>query len=126
MSHVSISMALGSPKPKGQALRAGVYHSLVTLVSYDEDYVNGSAIRIRYRLTSSSGVDSEYTELFHNTLRNPRTKAFFDYLNENGISLDALEMFEGCKEELILKRQVGSKYLTIESRRFLGRGGEDG
>ena len=101
MSHVSISMALGSPKPKGQALRAGVYHSLVTLVSYDEDYVNGSAIRIRYRLTSSSGVDSEYTELFHNTLRNPRTKAFFDYLNEKSDNLYASWLVHLCANAAI-------------------------
>lgn len=120
MSKISLSAAFAD-KTTQKKLRIGTYRSKVTSVVYSEKHVAGSAIVIHYKLTAGNGDVFDYSEYFYLDGRNPRSQVFFAYLEESGIDPDDLGQFEGCAEELVLKKSTNSRFLTIESRRFLGK-----
>ena len=107
-------------------LTAGIYESLVVSTDFHPDYVNESALLVTYSLTDKLGREFSYKETFINDRRNDRTRDFFKYLEENGIPIDALENFCGCKEKITLKKNPrGNRvYLTIAHREFIS--GADG
>ena len=117
MSTVSFSAAMSGPK--APRLRPGTYRSTVTAVEYAEEYCEGKAIKISYALTDKNSKNFSFSEIFYIGTRYERTRAFCEYLEENGIPADNPDEFVGCTEELVLKRSTRGKFLTIESRRFL-------
>ena len=121
---IGFSIARAASKPKKASVPPGVYESIVTSVAYADEYVDGEAIDVRYLLTAADGSEFEHKEIFYNTLKNRRTREFFEYLEEIGIPDDALEEFVGTKEKLVLKRSTQGRYLTIESREFIASGGD--
>ena len=114
MSKISLSRAVGKKREK--KLPVGIYQSIVTSVGFSEKHLAGTALEIKYELTATDGSKYAYREIFENDDRNPRTAAFFDKLEEYCISLDDVGQFEGFEETLVLKQQVGKRFLTIESR----------
>ena len=106
---------------KKSSLRPGTYRSEVKSVSYDEAYANETMLKFTYCLQDKQGNTYSFLERFENRRENPRSADFFDYLDRNGISLDELEQFEGCRESLTLRWNLrhGKKFLTITNREFL-------
>lgn len=117
---MAICVKLPGSQAKKSGLRTGKYSSRALSVEWAEEYCTGKAIRISYELTSESGAKHDFSEVFYNDPRNERTSEFFDYLEENGVSLDAIDEFVGCKEELVLKRSTKGRFLTIDQRTFIG------
>lgn len=96
--------------------------STVKAVEQPEGYADGNAVKITYEMTDSSGNHFLYHEIFRT--KEPvgqRSKIFFDYLEENGIT--EWEDFVGCQEVLTLHYEfVGKgKYLNIDqdTRQFV-------
>ena len=114
MKKISLSRAVGKKYEK--KLPVGTYMSVVTSVGFSEKHLAETALEIKYELTATDGSKYSYREIFENDDRNPRTAAFFDKLEEYGFSLDDVTQFEGFEEILVLKQQVGKRFLTIESR----------
>lgn len=113
----NFSLAQALAPTKSTRLSPGTYHSTVTYIGYADDYVSETAIEVKYDLIAADGSVFPYKEIFYNTDRVPRSRFFFKYLEANGISLDALEEFEGFQETLVIKKSTRrSGLLTIESR----------
>ena len=110
-------------------IAVGVYASKVTTVEFHPDYVDESAIRITYELTGLGENKNVhiYKETFFLNDANKRTKVFFEYLDANGITPETLKSFEGCSEELTIKKNVRGAvtFPTITERRFVSQGDED-
>ncbi len=114
---------------KKAMIPVGVYASEVKAVEFHPDYADESAILITYELTGpgeSQKVQS-YKETFFLNDANKRTKVFFEYLDANGITPETLKSFEGCSEELTIKKNVRGAvtFPTITERRFVSQGDED-
>ena len=103
-------------------LPTGVYTSTVMEIDFDPEYLNDEAFFIRYRLVDENGVEYEHRELFFNTEDNERTAELFEYLESNGIPLDEIKHFEGCREKLTFKKTVKNNrsQMVIACREFLG------
>ena len=117
---MSICVTLPGSPAKKSTLRVGTYKAQVTTVEWADDYGTGKAFRVKYSLLSENGEKHDYSELFYNDPRNKRSAAFFDYLEANGIPLDAIDEFVGCREEIVLKKSTRGRFLTIDERTFLG------
>lgn len=107
-----------SYKNRRVKIPVGQYSSVVTDISYDANYVDGEAFKISYTLTSADGTSYSYSEIFHNTMSNPRTAQFFEYLDSAGVPQreDGLPDLVGFNETLVLKRQIGYSKPVIEER----------
>lgn len=99
----------------------GDYTSTVKSVDWADGYVKGKAIKISYHLTSKSGSEFEFSEIFWVHGGN-RSRDFDKYLNDNRI--DNIADFVGCKEKLTLMNDVrnGKVYLNIVDREFIAHG----
>ena len=108
-------------------LPTGVYTSTVMEIDFDPEYLNDEAFFIRYRLVDENGVEYQHREVFFNTEDNDRTAELFEYLERNGISLEAIKKFEGCREKLTFKKTVKNNrsQLVIACREFLGHPEEE-
>lgn len=110
---------------KKPRLRDGEYLAEVTYCDYAENYLNNSAIEVRYKLEDKAGNTFEYKELFKNSFKNPRSYSFFCHLEDIGINLDEFQNFVGIREFVTLKRNFVEDYahamLSIdpESRRLV-------
>lgn len=102
-------------------LSPGDYTSIVKSVDWAEGYVKGKAIKVTYILTSESGSEFEFSEIFWVHGGN-RSRDFDKYLNDNRI--DNIADFVGCKEKLTLMNDVrnGKVYLNIVDREFIAHG----
>ena len=105
-------------KSRKSRIPVGQYSSVVTAISYAEEYADEEAIRVYYKLTSDEGECYEYSEVFHNDAANERTAQFFDYLEAAGIQEgeDGLPDLVGFSEDLTLKRKVGYSRPVIVQR----------
>ena len=114
-------------KSRKQKLPTGVYTATVKEIDFDPDYMNEEAFFIRYELVDENGVEYQHRELFFNTEDNKRTAELFEYLENNGISLDEIKYFEGCREKLTFKKTVKNNrsQLVIACREFLGHPEEE-
>ena len=99
----------------------GDYTSIVESVDWAEGYVKGKAIKISYHLTSKSGSEFEFSEIFwvHGS---SRSNDFDKYLKKNGI--EDIADFVGCEENLTLMNDIrnGKTYLNIVDRKFIAHG----
>lgn len=110
----------GNYHPK--TVKVGVYESVVTSIKYCSDFDIEEAFEVKYDLVDEKGVHYSHKEVFYNNVKNERTRAFFKYLTDNGICLDNVDTFVGCRERLVFKKQIGSNqkaYINIVSRQFL-------
>lgn len=104
-----------------KALKPGNYISEVLKVSFDDDYAFDSMLLILYRLTTEEGEVFSYQERFHNSEKNPRTRAFFEYLEENGVK-DIFSDFVGARENVVVKKvpqENGKVFMNIVQRDFV-------
>jgi len=92
-----------SRKPK---VILGTHDSVVTDICYDSDYADNDAFRVNYHITTDDGETFDYSEIFYNNEQNERTKAFWDYLEANGINVDNMEAFNGCRERVTIKKRI--------------------
>ena len=108
---------------RGKTVPVGTYSSEVLAIGFHPDYANDSAILVKYKLTDTSGKDYPYGEIFYNDIYNDRSRSFFDYLSKNGISMDAIETFVGCKEKVTIKKDAKRfvTHMTIVDREFISR-----
>ena len=102
-------------------LKVGSYEATVISIGYHPDYADEGALQVTYELVNGSGERFTYKETFINNYRNARTKAFFEYLESNGIPVDSLENFCGCKENIVLKKNATNRgtFLNIDEREFV-------
>jgi len=103
-------------------LHPGQYSSTVKSVEQPEGYADGYAVKITYEMTDSSGNHFPYWEIFWRVEPlTKRSKKFFDYLEQNGIS--EWEDLVGRQEVLTLhyKPSGAHRYLNIdqETRQFV-------
>jgi len=103
-------------------LHPGKYSSTVKSVKQPEGYADGHAMKVAYELTDTSGNSYLYHEIFRTKEPvGPRSKKFFDYLEQNGIT--EWEDFIGCQEVLRLQYEFVGKgrYLNIDldTRQFV-------
>lgn len=109
---------------KKTSIPTGQVDSKVIKVANGKNYKEGEAILLTYEL-SRNGKTYEKTETFLNTDANARSKKFFDYLRENGVSIDTYEDFLGICEKLTLEKEVvnGYTYINInpDKREFVGK-----
>lgn len=91
-------------------------------IAYAEEYADGEAFRVNYTLIDEDGQKFDYTELFHYTDKNERTRQYFEYLEENGVDYreDGLPEVVGLREEVVLKKRVGYSRPVIVERTFVG------
>jgi len=111
-------------KPK---LRDGEYLAKVTFCDYAENYLNNSAIEVRYTLEDKAGNTFDFKEVFKNNLNAPRTYSFFCHLEDIDIDRDNFTDFVGVREYVTLKRNFAEGYnkallaIDPESRRFVDK-----
>lgn len=109
---------------KKTSIPTGQFDSKVIKVANGKNYREGEAILLTYEL-SRNGKTYEKTETFVNTDANPRSKQFFDYLRDNGVTIDTYEDFLGICEKLTLEKEVinGYTYTNInpDKREFVGK-----
>ena len=106
-------------KPK---IILGTHNSIVADIFFDPDYADDSAIRVNYHVTTDEGEEFNYSELFFNIADNDRTKAFCDYLADNGIEIQNLSAFRGCHERITIKKRVdyhNTAHPSIIDREFV-------
>ena len=97
-----------------------VYTSTVISVEPAPGYAEGQAEKVTYELVNQSGAHYPYHEIFRTAYPvGDRSKAFFDYLDDNGIT--EWEDFVGCQEVLTLQFEYvrGRRYLNITDRHFI-------
>ena len=99
----------------------GDYTSTVKSVDWADGYIKGKAIKISYHLTSKSGSEFEFSEVFW-VRGSSRSVDFNEYLKSNGIF--NVDDFVGCEEKLTLMNDVrnGKTYLNIVDREFIAHG----
>ena len=103
-------------------LPTGTYTSTVTEIDFDPEYMNYEAFFVCYKLVNESGVEYAHRELFFNTWDNERTAELFAYWENNGVDIDDIKTFHGCREKLTFKKTVknNTSQLVIAQREFLG------
>ena len=110
---------------KKSSVPAGDFDSKIVKVANGKNYKEGEAILLTYEL-SRNGKTYEKTETFVNTDANPRSKQFFDYLRDNGVTIDTYEDFLGICEKLTLEKEVINGYTYTntnpDKREFMGKG----
>lgn len=109
---------------KKSSIPTGQFDSKIIKVANGKNYKEGEAILLTYEL-SRNGKTYEKTETFVNTDANPISKQFFDYLRDNGVTIDTYEDFLGICEKLTLEKEVinGYTYTNInpDKREFMGK-----
>lgn len=93
-------------KSAKKRLVAGRYTAEVTFCDYHPEYLNGSAIKVVYRLTNENGDEFDFPETFFNDMENPRTASFSKHLADIGIDPDHFQDFVGVREAFELKKNV--------------------
>ena len=104
-------------------LQPGEYQSQAVSVEEASGFVAGDAVTITYEL-EKAGNKWSFRETFMCQLHNPRTAAFVEYLENNGVDSQDLNDFVGCREKVqLLKEDKGERgvFLNIVAREFMGR-----
>ncbi len=104
-------------RSKSRTPPPGTYDSTVVSVKEPEGYAHGTAVKIKYLLTSDQGQEFSHEELFviGGEFIPDRTIEFEDYLAHNGV--DGYDEFVGCHEKLKIYRN--GIYANIEDRKFI-------
>lgn len=99
----------------------GDYDLVVVSIEDDPGYRPGDAFRITYEL-SRNGKVYPFRETFVNDLSIERTADFVQYLADNGIPAENIDMFVGRREKVkLLKENLGERgiYLNIVEREMV-------
>ena len=102
-------------------LRPGEYESIVVSLTDADGYVPGNAFTLTYELQRDDSVFL-FRETYINDLGDPRTAELLNYLADNGITLENIDVFVGCHEKVTLLKEVKlgrGTFLNIVDRHFV-------
>lgn len=125
-NNMKLNFSVADTKTQKSRVKPGTYDSVVTYVGFSEEHVTGEVLRVEYELDAKDGTRLHHHEVFYLKNWADRTRDFAKYLNAHGISFydtdEIIRDLMGLREELVIKKSTAGKgFMTIESRKFLGK-----